>query len=296
MKKILLATALVAASLAASAQVSVYGLVREYVDNTKVGSVSVTSMVDDTSRIGFKANEALGNGLSARVVVETGFNAPDPTGAAPTQLGNRQSTIGLASKNGSVDLGRKLTSHFLAITNNDVFDTDYGSIAGDIHNVRTVRSSNAVFLNYNLGPAAVAFDRTITGSGQEAMSYSGTGKLGPVAATVARFEQGDAKSTVLAVQGAYAGNKLFASTSLDTDVAGTTRGTLVGLALPVTGMPVTLKGSYGVKTGDIATRVTAYAVGAEYDLSKRTSINVAFRNVDDTVTTRQFGLGLSHSF
>ena len=44
MKKILLATVLVAASVAASAQVAVYGLVREYVDNTKVGSVSVTSM------------------------------------------------------------------------------------------------------------------------------------------------------------------------------------------------------------------------------------------------------------
>jgi predicted porin len=295
MKKLVLATILVAASLTASAQVAVYGLVREYVDNTKVGAVSVTSMVDDTSRIGFKATETLGSGLSARVVVETGFSGNDPVTNADTKIGNRQSTIGLATKNGSVDLGRKLNSHFLAITSNDVFDTDYGSIAGDIHNVRTVRSGNAVFLNYNLGPASIAFDRTVTG-GTEATSYSGTGKLGPVSATVARFEQGSAKSTVLAAQGAYAGNKLFASTSLDTDVAGTTRGTLVGLALPVSGLPLILKGSYGVKTGDIATRVTAYAVGAEYDLSKRTSVNVAFRNVNDTVDTRQFGLGLSHSF
>jgi len=295
MKKLVLAAFLAVASLAASAQVSVYGLVREYVDNTKVGNTTVTSMVDDTSRIGFKATEALGSGLSARVVVETGFAGNDPVAGADTKIGNRQSTVGLASKNGSIDLGRKLNSHFLAITNNDVFDTDYGSIAGDIHNVRTVRSGNAVFLNYNLGPASIAFDRTVTG-GVEATSYSGTGKLGPVSATVARFEQGDAKSTVLAVQGAYAGNKLFASTSLDADVAGTTRGTLVGLALPVSGLPLILKGSYGVKTGDIATRVTAYAVGAEYDLSKRTSVNVAFRNVNDTVDTRQFGLGLSHSF
>lgn len=258
MKKILLATALVAASVAASAQVAVYGLVREYVDNTKVGGVSVTSMVDDTSRIGFKANEALGNGLTARVTVETGFTANDPVGGADTKLGNRQSTIGLASKNGSVDLGRKLTSHFMAITSNDVFDTDYGSIAGDIHNVRSVRSSNAVFLNYNLGPATVAFDRTITG-GTEATSYSGSGKVGPVVATVARFEQGDSKSTVLAAQTAYAGNKLFLTSSLDSDVTGASRGTLVGVALPVTGMPVTLRGSYGVKTGNTFTKVAAYA-------------------------------------
>ena len=296
MKKLVLAAFLAVASLAATAQVSVYGLVREYVDNTKVGNTTITSMVDDTSRIGFKSNEALGNGLSARVVVETSFASTDPAVGAPTQLGNRQSTIGLASKNGSIDLGRKLNSHFLAITSNDVFDTDYGSIAGDIHNVRTVRSGNAVFLNYNLGPASVAFDRTSTGAGEEAMSYSGSGKLGPVTATVARFEQGAAKSTVLAGRAEYAGNQLFLSTSQDADVAGTTRGTLAGIALPVTGMKVTLKGSYGVKTSDIAAKVTAYAVGAEYDLSKRTSVNVAYRNVSNTVDTRQFGLGLSHSF
>lgn len=295
MKKLVLAAFLAVASLAATAQVSVYGLVREYVDNTKVGNTTITSMVDDTSRIGFKSNEALGNGLSARVVVETGFSGNDPALGADTKLGNRQSTVGLASKNGSLDLGRKLNSHFLAITNNDVFDTDYGSIAGDIHNVRTVRSGNAVFLNYNLGPASIAFDRTVTG-GNEATSYSGTGKLGPVIATVARFEQGAAKSTVLAAQTAYAGNKLFLSASQDADVLGTTRGTLVGLALPVSGMPLTLKGSYGVKTSDFAAKVSAYAVGAEYDLSKRTSVNVALRNVNDTVDTRQLGLGLSHSF
>ncbi len=295
MKKILLATVLVAASVAASAQVAVYGLVREYVDNTKVGSVSVTSMVDDTSRIGFKANETLGSGLSARVVVETGFSGNDPVANADTKIGNRQSTIGLVSKNGSIDLGRKLNSHFLAITSNDVFDTDYGSIAGDIHNVRTVRSGNAVFLNYNLGPASVAFDRTVTG-GVEAMSYSGSGKLGPFTATVARFEQADAKSTVLAARTEYAGNQLFVSASQDADVLGTTRGTLAGVALPVSGLPLTLKGSYGVKTSDTAAKVTAYAVGASYDLSKRTAVNVAYRNVNDTVDTRQFGLGLTHSF
>ncbi len=101
MKKLVLAAFLAVASLAATAQVSVYGLVREYVDNTKVGNTTVTSMVDDTSRIGFKANEALGNGLSARVVVETGFSGNDAALGADTKLGNRQSTVGLASKNGS---------------------------------------------------------------------------------------------------------------------------------------------------------------------------------------------------
>ena len=296
MKKILLATALVAASIAASAQVTVYGLVREYVDSTTVGGVSTTQIVNDTSRLGVKVNETLGNGLSARVVVETALFANDPKVGADSKIGDRISTVGLASKNGSIDLGRNRTSLFATLQTNDVFANDYGTLLNNIHNARGLRMGNAVFLNYNLGPATISFDRSITGAGDEATSYSGSGKIGPVVASVARYEQGAAKSTLLTARTEYAGNKLFLSTSQDADIAGTTRGTLAGVALPVSGMPVVLKGSYGVKTGDIATRVTAYSFGAEYDLSKRTSVNAAFRNVSDTVDTRQFGLGLSHSF
>lgn len=292
MKKIVIAAALAAASIAASAQVTVYGMVREYVDNTKVGGVSTTQMVDDTSRIGIKASETLGNGLTARIVVETGFAANDPATNADTKLGNRQSTVGLASINGSVDFGRKTNTFFEAIDANDVFTTDYGSIAGDIHSVRTVRSGNAVFVNYTYGPVTVAYDRTASGLGGEATSYSATGKLGPVAANIARFEQGVDKSTVLGVRGSYAGTNLFASTSFDTSIFGDVRGTMVGASRQLTVMPIVLKASYGVKTGD----VRAFALGADYALSKRTGVSVAYRNVNDFVDTRQLGLGLTHRF
>lgn len=291
MKKLVLAAFISLASLAASAQVTFYGLVREYVDSTKVGSTTVTSMVDDTSRIGMRASENLGNGLTARVRIETGFNANNPINSPPTQYGSRRSTIGLATKNGTVDFGLNTNSFFDTIDANDVFRTDYGSIAGDIHNVRTVRSGDAVFATYAMGPVKASFDRTLTG-GNEATTYSASGNLGPVLATVAHFDQGNARSNVVAGQGSYLGAKITLIHSADSDVTGNSNGTTVGAAYKLALLPVTLKTSYGVKTGD----VRAFALGAEYAMSKRTSVNVALRNVDAVVDTRQIGVGLSHSF
>jgi predicted porin len=192
MKKIALATLLAATTLVATAQVSVSGKISTFVDNTKVGAVSATSLATDpTSNITFSATENIGGGLKARVVLDTSLAANDPTGGADTKLGNRQSTIGLANSLGSVDLGRNLHSHFLAITNNDAFGTLYGSVAGDVHNLRGLRLSNGTF--FALTPikgVTATYDRTQTGAGTEATSYSASAKLLGVNAVVAQYTQG----------------------------------------------------------------------------------------------------------
>lgn len=292
MKKVVIASIIASASLMATAQVSVYGLVREYVDYTKTNGVNSTKMVNDTSRVGLKAVESIGPGLTVRAVVETGFEASDPAAGPGTVLGDRQSTVGFATQSGSVDFGRKLNSYFTSVTSNDVFDTDYGSLAADIHSVRTVRSGNAVFLNYSLGPVAVALDRTMADVSPEAVSYSVSGKIGQVLTTVARFEQGDTRSTVLAGQTVFKGYGLYASSSVDSFPGGDMRGTLVGASRKLDNYPVLVKASYGVRTGD----TRAYALGAEYSLSKRTSLNAGYRMVDSLVDVRQFGIGVSHAF
>ena len=135
MKKIALATLLAATTLVATAQVSVSGKISEFADNTKTGATSKTTLVTDpTSNFTFSANENIGSGLKARVVLDTSLAANDPTGGSATKLGDRQSTVGLANRLGSIDLGRNLHSHFLAVTNNDAFGTLYGSIAGQAAN------------------------------------------------------------------------------------------------------------------------------------------------------------------
>jgi predicted porin len=294
MKKIAIATLLAATTLVATAQVSVSGKISEFVDNTKVGAVSATTLVTDpTSNITISATENIGAGLKARVVLDTSLAANDPIGGADTKLGNRQSTVGLAGKVGSIDLGRNLHSHFLAITNNDAFGTLYGSVAGDVHNLRGLRISNGTF--FALTPikgVTATYDRTQNGVGTEASSYSASAKLFGINATVAQYTQGIEKSTVYGGSAKLGSTHVFYTHSDDKGVVAHT-GDLFGASRAFG--PVTAKASYG-KTN---TNVKAYAMGADYNFSKRTLMGVNYRNVDATGTTndvKQVGVGVTHRF
>ena len=118
MKKIALAAVLAVATLGASAQVTISGKYSVWEDSTKTGSARTGTVVTDpTSNINITAKEDLGGGLSARAVVETTLGATNTVdGTSNTQFGDRQSTVGLAGKMGSIDVGRNVHSQFLAIT------------------------------------------------------------------------------------------------------------------------------------------------------------------------------------
>ena len=292
MKKFAIATLLVATTMVASAQVTLSGKISEFVDNTQTGAASKNSLVTDpTSNITISVNENIG-GLKARIVLDTSLAANDPTGSAATKLGDRQSTIGLAGSMGSVDLGRNLHSHFLAITNNDVFGTLYGSIAGDIHNLRGLRMSNGTF--FALAPVAgvtATYDRTQADVGPEASSYSASASIMGVNAVVAQYTQGAEQSTVYGASTKLAGMQVSYTHSDDKGLHAHT-GDLLGVSKDFGA--VTAKASYG-KTN---TNVTAYALGADYNLSKRTALTVAYRNVDSGAATdvKQVGVGVTHRF
>ena len=291
MKKIVIATMLAAASIVATAQITVSGNLRPFLDNTNVGGSSSTSMKSDSSRIGISASETLGGGLTARAMIETSVAATNPVSGTETKFGDRQTTVGLSSNVGSIDIGRKFNSHFLAITSNDVFGTAYGSIAGDVHNLRTIRSGDAIFVTAGAGNFSGSFDRTVT-IGTESTSYSAVGVLGPVLATIAVFESGTVKSTMIAGQTSVLKLKTYVSYSLDKDNAVESTGTLIGASMPISTSPLTAKISYGTKSvGD----VKAYNVGADYALSKRTALSVAYRNVTGS-DTKQTGIGVTHQF
>lgn len=293
MKKIAIATLLVASTMVATAQVRLTGKVSEFVDNTKTGAVSKTSLVSDpTSNITLSATEKIGD-LTARVVLDTSLAANDPIGGADTKLGNRQSTIGLSSKVGSIDLGRNLHSHFLAITNNDAFGTLYGSVAGDVHNVRGLRVSNGTFIALKpiMGVTAT-YDRTHNGVGTEASSYSASAKLFGINATVAQYTQGVEKSTVYAGSTKLGNTHVFYSHSDDKGLVAKT-GDLIGASQQFG--PIVAKASYGKTNTD----VKAYALGADYNLSKRTIVGATYRNVDAAGTAsdiKQVGVGVTHRF
>lgn len=297
MKKFAIA-ALVAASMAASAQVSLSGKVSQWVDSTNTGGTKVTGMpLDPTSNFAITATEQLGNGLSVRGVVETSLKGNTVDGTNNTQLGDRQSTIGLANKMGSIDLGRNVHSQFLAVATNDPFNTLYGSIAGDIHNLRGLRFSNGTFVSVNVAPGVVAtWDRSNNAPGQaDQTAGSVTGSFAGVTATAASYTSGDEKTTVVAGN-TKLGNttvSLIHSDSKSATVGETKKGDQIGLAQKMGA--ITAKASYG-RTN---TEVKAYNVGMDYALSKRTEVGVAYRNVNLAGTTqdiKQYGVGLTHRF
>ena len=120
MKKSLIAIAALAAAGAAAAQSSVtmYGQVNtgyEYskTDITTRGvktTTKTTGFQNDqvkSSRLGFKGEEALGNGLSATFALEMGFDSAD--GKFADSAFNRKATVGLKGAFGEVRIGKDST-------------------------------------------------------------------------------------------------------------------------------------------------------------------------------------------
>jgi len=276
MKKVLVALTLAVAGVA-SAQVGIYGRVGTYLDNTKTGTAAaVQGMANDLSHFGIRATEDLGGGLKARATYETYIQANSPE-TSTTAFGDRQSTVGIAHQMGSVDLGRSVHTHFLAVSNNDPFGTLIGSSAADVHNLRGLRFSNAAFTSVNLGNVSASFDRS-TGATTDPYAASLVAAVGPAVVTYARYEAGAETSDVLAARAKFGATTVFGIASDNKGVtANTNRGQLVGASHNLGG-PITVKASYG----RIENGIKSYNVGAEYAFSKKTYAQVLYRNLEGT--------------
>ena len=295
MKKIALATLLAASAAIASAQVTVSGKIGEYIDGTKTGSTTVNSMVaEPTSSIRFRASETLGSGLTASVVIDTKLAANDPK-SVDTQLGDRQSTVGLSSKFGSVNLGRNTHGVWNTLSSTDVFSGFYGTISEDVHNAQGKRLSNATFITVT--PIKNINSSYARDTVSEATTYTVGGTLGPVSATYARYESGANTSNVMGATGKLLGIHVGLLRSTDTVAGVETTGTSIGASYK-TASPITLKATYGTRSGGTG-NITAYNLGTEYAFSKRTMAQVVYRNVNNVGTSadiKQYGIGMVHSF
>jgi len=95
------------------------------------------------NRLGFKGEEALGNGLKAVFTLEYGLNLDTNTGIGTGGLNARQQFVGLASNFGTVSLGRQYAPGFNATANNDALEaTDMG-----IQSSLSVYAGNAITPN-----------------------------------------------------------------------------------------------------------------------------------------------------
>jgi predicted porin len=302
MKKLAIAAAMAAITTTVSAEtVQVYGKMRIYQESDRVGTASaVNKQTNDSSRIGFRGTEDLGNGLKAFFTLETGVGADAP---AASTLGDRTSILGISTSTARLALGRDKHQVTRVLDGFDPLENSYGTTVGTIHQAQGSRFSNAAFLTvtpvkgFNLHYQNAASE--VTGT-KNVQAYGADATFGAVSAAVARYDNGlggadkDASTTAGAKFAlGKAGPTLFAVYSDDEVDGAKSTGRTVGVQQPL-GKATTVMASYGEKTG-----VKAYAVGATYNFSKRTMVHARYRNenaVADANDRRQFGVGLEHNF
>jgi len=119
------------AAFADSGNVTIYGVMSasyDIVDNGNNNGERTSQVNDNSSRIGFKGSEDLGNGLSAVWQIESSINADGATptagfqGSSAGSLNGRNTFVGLSGKTwGTVILGRHDTPYKMATRGLDVF-------------------------------------------------------------------------------------------------------------------------------------------------------------------------------
>lgn len=303
-KSLFLVAALVTTTAFAQSNVGVSGDIRMFADQTRSSvAPTVSTMKSDQSHLGFSVQEALGNGYGVRATVDTFVSPNSPTFS---QFGDRQATLGLTSKFGSVDFGRKQTALNSVVEKADPFATRYGSTFGTIHNLQTARFDNGVFLetvsfnglkaayNYSSQPYAFA-PKSAQGV---AVSYAAKGIEAHYAG---QFEKTtNAKTNLVGASYVVAPTKtvlgLDYSVSYAANGAPRQTGTTMSVAQKLDGR-WGARGTYGWSEIDgVSDKTKAASLGLTYSLSKRTSLEAAFSNVNGVANVKSIGTGLVHAF
>lgn len=299
MKKyaLLLALALAAGAVTAQTapQVSVYGKVREYQESYTSGTASAISrLTNDSSRIGVKATADVGDGITAGAVIETGVAMDAPSA---TTLGDRTALFSLSNNLGSLGLGRDKHSVARVLDSYDAFDNAYGTIASTIHSAQGSRLQNGLFVN-TASMAGAKAEYVMANSETAGTTNVQTGSisytLGPVSATVARYDDSSTSTTTIVgakYNLASSGTTVFAMYS-DDQVSGVkTSGSSVGISQAVSAR-VAVQGTYGQTN----TGVTGRGMGVSYAMNKALTFNARWSYLDAATDVHQYGVGVEFNF
>ena len=316
-----------AAALADSGNVVIYGQANASYDNISTntdGQDTLNRISSNSSRLGFKGTEDLGNGLSAVWQMESSIGLDATAGST---LGGRNTFVGLSSKTmGTALLGRHDTPYKLATGSLDVFaDTmgDYNSIIGAVNGsaVRDLRLDNvAAYISPTFSGfhAAVATsmlnetgNTTVSAThGQanpSAYSLAGIYSNGPLFASLAYEKQTTAVVNTISDKYDTKGIKLgagytFGATKVGmiierlkdsrTDNVATRNAWLLNVAHTM-GANV-IKAAYGKandgKDGTTETGAKNISIGLDHNLSKRTAVYALYTKTDnDTDATYNIG-------
>lgn len=132
-----LAALTVAAGASAQSNVTLFGVADASVAHISTSGKSVSGLASGgnaSSRLGFRGEEDLGNGLKAGFWLEGGINVDDGSAGSTGFRFDRRSTISLMGNFGEVRLGRDKTPAYQVLENFHAFgDTGMGAI--NAHNL-----------------------------------------------------------------------------------------------------------------------------------------------------------------
>ena len=292
---------LVSGAAFAQSNVTIYGIMDAGVYGWSGNDESATGVQSSglsTSRLGFKGEEALGNGLKAVFNLETGINLDDKTS---TFQSDRQANVGLAGSFGTVLVGIQPS----------LSDKWHGGVSEPMGNISSRNVMRGVVGNYSnekadgvsyvspvfSGLQLGALYGTKNDTDTDALTRSAYIQLGanyangPFAAalTYARLNKGTADSaaqdwTVGATYD-FKVAKLYAAYELSQNVGANEDDNglwTLGARIPVT-KAGTLSVSYSQADNDVKDTDTAgWQIGYDHNLSKRTTVYAAYmRLVND---------------
>jgi len=109
----------------AQSTVTAFGIVDSSVRYVKNGNSRMGSLASgglSSNRLGFRANEDLGDGLAADFWLEMGFNPDTGTQADSARFWNRRSTVAIKGRFGELRLGRDYSPTYLGFDQFDAFN------------------------------------------------------------------------------------------------------------------------------------------------------------------------------
>jgi predicted porin len=299
------------------AQVTMYGIVDlgYGVENTESDAgvqisktTGMTSGKRSSSRWGIKGSEDLGGGLTASFQLESSITAD--TGASTGFT--RRSKLALSGGFGTLSMGRQYTPTFNLIAGTDAMGTNgattstlYEAVRADGMFMYTSPSINGVTV-----VVGTAGDATETTAGLDTKTQLNditvTYAAGPLKVGVGSSSSMDtaagvdgAKTKQTTIGGTYDMGvaKLFFGNA-NSKVSGvSTKETNFGVNVPMGA--VTLLAAYGKNKADSSTSSTDYAIGADYNMSKRTTAYTRLKKsqlVNAGTVTNGYWVGVRHSF
>lgn len=321
MKKSLIALAVAGAfaapAFAATSNVDVYGIMNIAIQDTDAAGSDMT-ILDNTSRIGFKGTEDLGGGLKAVWQVEQALGGNGAViGNGPAGFATRNTFVGLSGGFGTALMGRHDTPYKLGTGSLDIFgdtiaDYNLGRLGQQLVN-NTHDHRNGQALAY-ISPTVAGFHAAVAvvlSNGEagsalnnneaiDALSMTAVYANGPIFGSLsyqdAKVLNNDAWKVGLGyTMGDAKVGFVYESTNDGTAANADTKAWLVNGSYAMG--PITLKAQYGKNDNAAAASGTAFALGADYSLSKRTAAYFVYGNGDTgAVDTNGWNLGLKTSF